>query len=158
MTRKTIILFIQTAIFFTLMLAGTLFGQRIGDLFRPSVAVEQPEYRKISYETVASIDGQEQRIVTERLSLLLPPTALIREEEGFFVYRLQTRTETFGTRYTLEKRLVNVEIQGDLVIVLSGLGADDYIVPDIQELQNIWESGEDIETEQRIVPLYPPTP
>lgn len=151
MTRKNIILSIQTAVFFALMLAGTLFGQRIGDCFRPSVAVRQPEYRKISYKTTATIESEERYVVTERLSLLLPSKALRQEEEGFYVYLLQTRTEAFGTYYTLEKRLVNIEMQDEFIIVLSGLSPNDYIVPDVQELL---ESGENLEAGQRVVPMY----
>lgn len=150
-TKKKIILFIHTVCFFTFMLAGTLFGQKVGDLFRPAIIVQQPEYRKINYETTVSINGEDCKVVTEQLSLLVPLEALIWEN-GYFVYLLQTHTETFGTYYTIERRSVNIEIQNSYVIIETGLNPDDYIVPDIQKML---ESANPLKAGQRIVPLYP---
>lgn len=154
MTRKNIILSIQTALFFGLMLAGTLFGQKIGDAFRPTAAVLHPAYRRINYDTVVVIDGSEIEATVMRDSILIPFEALAFDSEGYYVYLLQEQTEVFGSYHTLAKHPVTVEIMEDFVLVLSGLGPADWIVSDIKSAN---ANGEP-ETGRRIVPLYSSAP
>lgn len=146
MAKRNIILSALTVLFFASILAGTLFGQKIGDTFRPSVHVRSPEFKEIAQSSIIVINEEEIEVTNYEKKLIIPSETLLIEENGTFVYLLQEHNETFGSYYLLVKQPVNVEFQAGQVIVLSGLYSTDYIASEIPK---------GIRAGERIVPIFP---
>lgn len=128
-----------TALFFGLMLFGTVFHQRIDETFREHVAVVTPLPYKEDVELILEIDGEERILITTENFLLIPKTAV----QDNLVYVMETVEVPYGSYKVVRQKVL--EIAGeteDFVKVKKGLSEQERIV-------EIFNSN--LENEQRVV-------
>lgn len=133
------ILCLLTALFFGLMLFGTLFHQKIDGIFREHVKVVKPKPYKEMVTQTWEKNGEEHEIITEETFLLIPKEAV----QYNMVYVLETVEVPYGSYEVV--RLKGVETAGetgDCVKVRRGLKERDRVVSVF---------GESLENEERVV-------
>ena len=119
------ILCLLTALFFGLMLFGTLFHQKIDGMFREHVTVINPKPHKEKVTQTWEKNGEQHQIITEETFLLIPKEAV----QYNMVYVLETVEVPYGSYEVV--RLKGVETAGeieDYVKVTRGLKEKDRVV------------------------------
>ncbi len=122
---KKKILCLLTALFFGLMLFGTLFHQKIDALFREQVAIANPQPFKEKIPHTFEKDGKKMEYITEESFLLIPKEAV----QNNMVYVLEIVEVPYGSYEVV--RLKSVEVAGeteDSVKVIRGLKEKDRVV------------------------------
>jgi len=133
------ILCLLTALFFGLMLFGTLFHQKIDGMFREHVTVINPKPHKEKVTQTREKNGEQHQIITEETFLLIPKEAV----QYNMVYVLETVEVPYGSYEVV--RLKGVETAGeteDGVKVTRGLKEKDRVVTVFSE---------SLENEERVV-------
>lgn len=119
------VLCLLTALFFGLMLFGTLFHQKIDSMFREHVTVVNPKPHKEKVTKTWEKNGEQHQIITEETFLLIPKEAALYN----MVYVLETVEVPYGSYEVV--RLKGVETAGetgDYVKVTRGLKEKDRVV------------------------------
>lgn len=119
------ILCVLTALFFGLMLFGTLFHQKIDGMFREQVAVVTPKPHKEDVTETWEINGEKREVTTVGNFLLIPKKAV----QNNMVYVLETVEVPYGSYEVV--RLNAVEVVGEaegFVKVKKGLSEKDRVV------------------------------
>lgn len=119
------ILCLLTALYFGLMLFGTLFHQKIDDMFREHVTVMHPTPHKEQVLHTYEKDGKTVEYTTEEHFLLVPKEAV----QNDMVYVIETVEVPYGSYEVV--RLKSVETAGetgDYVKVARGLKEKDLVV------------------------------
>ena len=130
------ILCLLTALFFGLMLFGTLFHQKIDGMFREHVTVINPKPHKEKVTQTREKNGEQHQIITEETFLLIPKEAV----QYNMVYVLETVEVPYGSYEVV--RLKGVETAGetgDYVKVTRGLKEKDRVVAVFSESLEIKE-------------------
>lgn len=119
------LLCLLTALFFGLMLFGTLFHQKIDGMYREHVTVVNPQPHKEKVTQTWEKNGEQHQIITEETFLLIPKEAV----QYNMVYVLETVEVPYGSYEVV--RLKGVETAGeigDFVKVARGLKEKDRVV------------------------------
>lgn len=133
------ILCLLTALFFGLMLFGTLFHQKIDGMFREHVTVVNPKTHKEMVTQIWEKNGEQHEMLTEETFLLIPKEAV----QYNMVYVLEIVEVPYGSYEVV--RLKGVETAGeteDYVKVTRGLKEKDRVVAVFRE---------SLENEERVV-------
>ena len=119
------ILCLLTALFFGLMMVGTLFHQKIDGMYREHVTVVNPQPHKENVTQTWEKNGEEHQIITEETFLLIPKEAV----QYNMVYILETVKVPYGS-YDVAQ-LKGVETAGEaegFVKIKKGLKENDRVV------------------------------
>ncbi|MBP3577210.1 MAG: hypothetical protein J6K15_03775 [Lachnospiraceae bacterium] len=114
-----------TALFFGLMLFGTLFHQKIDRMFRENVSVVSPQSYQEEVMQTWEVNGKKREIITTGTYFLIPKEAV----QNNMVYVLETMEVPYGSYEVV--RLKSVEIAGEVdgyVKIKNGLLAEDKVV------------------------------
>lgn len=119
------VLCLLTALFFGLLLFGTLFHQKIDGMFREHVTVINPKPHKEKVTQTWEKNGEQHQIITEETFLLIPKEAV----QYNMIYVLETVEVPYGSYEVV--RLKGVETAGeteDYVKVTRGIKEKDRVV------------------------------
>lgn len=119
------ILCVLTVLFFGLLLFGTLFHQKIDEMFREHVAVVKPQPYTEEVQEIWEVDGEKREIVTMASYLLIPKDAI----QNNMVYMVETVEDAYGTYEVVRLKLVESaeEVDG-MVKIKKGLSEKDRVV------------------------------
>lgn len=119
------ILCLLTALFFGLMLFGTLFHQKIDGMYREHVTVVNPQLHKEKVTQTWEKNGEQHQIITEETFLLIPKEAVRYN----MVYVLETVEVSYGSYEVVRLKCVETAGEiGDFVKVARGLKEKDRVV------------------------------
>lgn len=130
------VLCLLTALFFGLLLLGTLFHQKIDGMFREHVTVVNPKPHQEKVTKTWEKNGEEHRILTEETFLLIPKEAV----QYNMIYVLETVEVPYGSYEVV--RLKGVETAGETgeyVKVTRGIKEKDRVVAVFSESLEIEE-------------------
>ena len=114
-----------TILFFSSMLLGTFFHQKIDGLFRESVQIARMETYKEEYTETIEINGTKTEVIKAETFLLLPKEAV----KGDMVYILETVEVPYGSYEVV--RIIPIQVAGEkdsMIKIREGLSETDRVV------------------------------
>lgn len=125
-------------------------GSKIKGILTSISTDEEDENKKnltISFTSELILSGDKvsvnYQINTKPYNMVVPKNAIGSSSEGKFVYGVVKEARGFGDKYYTKKMLVEVGDEGDTeVVVLSGIGGDDYIITEVTNEKTLVDGKE----------------